>query len=115
MVETVELENGKYIVESNDGVLNFKRNGEDWPAANADLKFSKVVGAMFNRIIELDKIDAPVKMSPGDGFGKTIELMWQGKCDGMIQGFEINGMLCIPSRDGVTYIRREDVKAFFGI
>lgn len=46
---------------------------------------------------------------------QKITLLWQGQCDGTNEGFEINGMLVIPSLEGVTYVRREDAIAFFGL
>ena len=46
---------------------------------------------------------------------KIINLLWQGECDGEVEAFDVNGMLVIPSRDGVTYVRREDAISFFGL
>lgn len=46
--------------------------------------------------------------------GKTITLMWQGRVDGTVEGFEVNGMLTIPDREGVTYVTREQAAEFFG-
>lgn len=46
---------------------------------------------------------------------KIISLLWQGECDGEVEAFDVNGMLVIPSRDGVTYVRREDAISFFGL
>jgi len=46
---------------------------------------------------------------------KVIGLMWQGKCDGTVEAFDVNGMMTIPSPEGVTYVRREDAISFFGL
>lgn len=45
---------------------------------------------------------------------QRITLNWQGRVDGTVEGFEINGMLCIPDEEGVTYITREQAAEFFG-
>lgn len=44
---------------------------------------------------------------------RTINLMYQGPCDGTVEAFEINGHLCIPGEDGVTYVTWENVLKFF--
>ena len=46
---------------------------------------------------------------------QRITLLWQGRGDGTNEGFEINGMLVVPAEEGVTYVRREDAIAFFGL
>lgn len=44
---------------------------------------------------------------------KTVTLNYQGRVDGTVEAFDINGMMTVPGEDGVTYIRWEDVVAFF--
>ncbi len=46
---------------------------------------------------------------------KVVTLLWQGKCDGTVEAFEVNGMMTIPSSEGVTYVQREDAVKFFGL
>jgi hypothetical protein len=46
---------------------------------------------------------------------KIITLLWQGICDGTVEAFDVNGMMVIPSEQGVTYVRKEDVISFFGL
>lgn len=46
---------------------------------------------------------------------QKITLLWQGRGDGTVEGFEINGMLVVPGEEGVTYVRRQDAIEFFGL
>ena len=55
MNKKVILEDGKYEITYNDGVMHFKRNGEVWDAANCDYAYSKLVGALVSRVIELEE------------------------------------------------------------
>lgn len=50
---TIKLDGGKYTVINWSGILEFRRHGEDWPAA-ANLKGFGVVLAMVQRIEELE-------------------------------------------------------------
>jgi len=45
---------------------------------------------------------------------QRIVLNWQGRVDGTVEAFEINGMMCIGDPEGVTYITREQAAEFFG-
>lgn len=45
---------------------------------------------------------------------QRITLLWQGRVDGTVEAFEINGMLAIPDAEGVTYLTREQSVEFFG-
>lgn len=47
--------------------------------------------------------------------GKKIDLMFQGRVDGSVEAFEVNGMLVIPAEDGVVYVTREQARDFFGL
>lgn len=46
---------------------------------------------------------------------KIITLLWQGICDGTVEAFDVNGMMVIPSEQGMTYVRKEDAISFFGL
>lgn len=46
---------------------------------------------------------------------KIITLLWQGICDGTVEAFDVNGMMVIPSEEGMTYVRKEDAISFFGL
>jgi hypothetical protein len=54
--ERIVLDNGKYTVINDNGILTAKRYGEDWPAADALLCGDKLSLAMVHRIIELEGI-----------------------------------------------------------
>lgn len=62
------LEDGKYTIEHDNGLLAFKRNGEAWPAAD-DLRHTKLVLCLVQRVEELeDKLQAlyePDELRPG--------------------------------------------------
>lgn len=58
--ETISLDGGKYVIENKNGNLNFLRNGEVWASANNDLKYSKVIMSMFDRIHSLENKATPV-------------------------------------------------------
>lgn len=44
---------------------------------------------------------------------KTVTLNYQGRVDGTVEAFDVNGMMAIPGEDGVTYVRWKDVVDFF--
>jgi len=44
---------------------------------------------------------------------KTVTLGFQGRFDGTVEAFEVNGMMAIPSEEGVTYVHWDDVVKFF--
>jgi len=46
---------------------------------------------------------------------KTITLLGQWKHDGEVEAFEVNGMMTIPSEEGVVYVRKEDAMQFFDL
>lgn len=50
---TISLDNGKYTIVNDNGIMTFLRYGEAWPAAD-NLKHSKVVLAMAQRIEALE-------------------------------------------------------------
>jgi hypothetical protein len=52
----VELENGKYKVINDNGVLTAKRHGEDWPAADSSLCGDKLSLAMMHKIEQQQEI-----------------------------------------------------------
>jgi hypothetical protein len=60
---TISLDNGKYRVINDNGILAFLRHGEAWPAAD-DLKHSKVVLAMAQRIEDLEVAMGEVLYGP---------------------------------------------------
>lgn len=45
---------------------------------------------------------------------QRIVLNWQGRVDGTVEAFEMNGMMFIGDPEGVTYITREQAAEFFG-
>lgn len=53
---TISLEDGKYEIVRNDFglIVDFRRNGEAWPAAKDALQFSKVFHAALNAIEQLE-------------------------------------------------------------
>jgi len=53
---TISLEDGKYEIVRNDFglIVDFRRNGETWPAAMDSLRFSKVFHAALNAIEQLE-------------------------------------------------------------
>lgn len=57
-MKTYRLEDGKYEIDRDDQtglMVAVRRNGEPWPEGFDDLRFMKVVGAMLNRIDELQQ------------------------------------------------------------
>jgi hypothetical protein len=53
---TISLEDGKYEIVRNDFglIVDFRRNGEPWPAAMDSFRFSKVLHAALNAIEQLE-------------------------------------------------------------
>jgi hypothetical protein len=50
---TISLDDGKYTVINDNGLLTLRRHGEDWPGGDK-LRYSKLVLAMAQRIEELE-------------------------------------------------------------
>lgn len=46
---------------------------------------------------------------------KTITLNWQGRVDGTVEAFRVNGMMAIPEPTGVIYVTEKQSAEFFGI
>lgn len=45
---------------------------------------------------------------------KTVNLNYQGRVDGKVEAFDVNGMMAIPyDQDGVVYVSWENVVDFF--
>jgi hypothetical protein len=49
-MKTINLEDGKYIIESNAGICKALRYGKEW----RDLTGDKLIGALIDKIIELE-------------------------------------------------------------
>lgn len=56
-MDTVKLLDGKYTINYDNGVMEFLRHGEAWPAAD-ELRFTGVVAALVQRVIELEQAQA---------------------------------------------------------
>ena len=50
----IELDEGKYVVEMDNGKMTFYRHGEPWPAAQDSFEHSKLISSMVYRIAELE-------------------------------------------------------------
>lgn len=66
------------------------------------------------------KIDVTLKVNSGEHDlprrDQKINLMYQGRCDGTVEAFEINGMMVIGhDENGVVYVTRDNAKEFFGL
>ncbi|MFZ6767809.1 hypothetical protein ACO0LM_12065 [Undibacterium sp. Di26W] len=53
-MSTITLEDGKYTIENNNGILSFSRHGEPWYSGNDVHAGSKLVLALVHRIEELE-------------------------------------------------------------
>lgn len=58
-MDTVNLLDGKYTITYDNGVMEFMRHGESWPAGN-ELRHTGVVAALVQRVIELESNAASV-------------------------------------------------------
>jgi hypothetical protein len=72
----ISLDNDKYRVINDNGILTFLRYGAAWPSAQESLAFSKVVLAMAQRIEELE-------VAIGEVLGGTMQANGQRATDGM--------------------------------
>ena len=52
----VDLDDGKYTVQNDNGTLTAKRHGEEWPAANAALCGDSLSLAMMHKIEQQKEI-----------------------------------------------------------
>lgn len=43
----------------------------------------------------------------------TVQLAFQGACDGSVEAFEVNGMMAVPSEEGTAYVSWDNVLRFF--
>lgn len=65
----IELEDGKYTIENDNGIMKFYRHGKEW---NTGMEFSKLALAMVHRIEELEgtfkRLENPERHFPVEVF-----------------------------------------------
>lgn len=82
----------------------------------ADLAyFPTTVNALAETVSELRAELAAIKWQEPGVLPETIILAWQGRCDGTVEGFRINGALVIPSDEGAAYLTEQQACEFFGL
>ena len=76
MADEIKLQDGEYHLYLDEaGMLKAKRHGENWPAFDDNLRFSKVVGSMFNRILNFEKGLAKIKSGDFEDLGAFVQLL----------------------------------------
>lgn len=54
-MSTINLDNGKYTVTNDNGLLKFNRYGEEWTSGNNAYSYSGLVLALVHRVEELEE------------------------------------------------------------
>lgn len=58
--------------------------------------------------------DGKARALPAPGQKVTLMAQWANG-DGLVEGFEVSGMLVVPAEDGAYYVTRQNAMRFFGL
>lgn len=76
MADEIKLQDGKYVIRLDAaGLITAERHGEPWPAFDRDLRYSKVLLAMFHRILNFERGLHKIKIADYEDLEAFIQLL----------------------------------------